>query len=336
MSASKQDKQEKKAENKRAEDKKSENKKTDHKKAEDKRSEKKKKQDRQISIAAIVIGIILLVLVAAEIFHIRLFSLFDRSRVNDNNIENSVVLPEWVHEEELVVMGEYPQSEVTGSALTDEIINAVYDENGDAVVNGTRYHRVAREDITYPVNEGTEGYQVWTDGVEYRYFIYEPLRWRVLDDHDGRMLLLSELIIDCRYYHETPESVTWEMSDLYGWLNGYFLETAFSQEEKDSIEVSEWGEVFLLDTAQLDDYILMTPEFQREDIRGYSTPYARSMGSYIGVSEGDTWWYLRYEENAEFTLRTGSREDVSVSSIMAHGKNTGTGVRPAILINYEG
>lgn len=334
MSAPKQDKQEQKVEKKRAENKITENKKRDHKKAEDKRTEKKKKQDRLINIAAIAIGIILLILVVAEIFHIRLFTFSGNRRSNDDNTESSVVLPEWIHEEELIVMGEYPQSEVAGSALTDEIINAPYDENGDAIINGTRYHRTAREDITYPVNEGTEGYQVWEDGVEYRYFIYEPLCWRVLDDHDGRMLLLSELIIDCRYYHETPESVTWEMSDMYHWLNGYFLETAFSPEEKERIEISDWGKVFLLDTDQLDDCILMTPEFQIEDIRGYSTPYARSMGAYIGVSEGDAWWYLRYDENAEFTLRTGSRSDVSVSSIMAHGKNTGTGVRPAILISY--
>ena len=309
-------------------------KKTEKKGTEDKKTEKKKKQDRQITIAAILIGIILLILLIAEIFHIQIFSFFSNRSNTDNNTENSAILPEWIHEEELFVMGEYPQSEVVGSSLTDAIINASYDENGDALVDGTRYHRVSREDVTYPVNEDTEGYQAWKDGVEYRYFIYEPLRWRILDDHDGRMLLLSELIIDCRYYHETQESVTWEMSDLYGWLNGYFLETAFSPEEKESIEVSDWGEVFLLDTDQLDDCILMTPEFQIEDVRGYSTPYAQSMGSYIGTGEGDTWWYLRYEENAEFTLRTGSRENVSVSSIMAHGKNTGTGVRPAILISY--
>lgn len=295
----------------------------------EKKTGKKEKQDRLISIAAILTGIVLLVFVIAEIFHIQLFSFLN----NHSNTENSVILPEWIHEEELLILGEYPQSEVVGSSLTDAIINASYDENGDALVDGTRYHRVSREDVTYSVNEGTEGYTAWKDGVEYRYFIYEPLRWRILDDHDGRMLLLSELVIDCRYYHETQESVAWEMSDLYGWLNGYFLETAFSPEEKESIEISDWGEVFLLDTDQLDDYILMTPEFQTEDVRGYSTPYAQSMGSYIGTDEGDTWWYLRYEENAEFTLRTGSRGDISVSSIMANGKNTGTGIRPAILIN---
>lgn len=39
-----------------------------------------------------------------------------------------------------VYFGSYPQTEVTGSALTAAITGASYDANGDAWVNGTKSH----------------------------------------------------------------------------------------------------------------------------------------------------------------------------------------------------
>ena len=43
-----------------------------------------------------------------------------------------------------VYFGSYPQSEVTGDALTEEITGADYDANGDAKVNGTKYRRISK------------------------------------------------------------------------------------------------------------------------------------------------------------------------------------------------
>lgn len=284
-----------------------------------------KRESRRMNIAAVVVGIITLGLVIAAIALNAGISL-PFGQAGDEE-------PDWLGtwRKGYMSLGEYPQSEVMGRALTEDIVHADYDGNGDAWVGGTRYRRVAYEQVTYHAGEGAEGHDTWEDGKEYRYFVYEPLNWRILEETDDQILLLSEQVIDCRYYHNTKEAAAWMDSDLYQWLNGYFLETALG-DKADMTQETPIGKVFLLDTDQLNRYLLMQPDYTTDDIRTACTPYARCMGAY-GNLTGDAWWYLRYEENEEFTLRTGSMDGVSISGIMAHGENIGTGIRPAVLIN---
>jgi hypothetical protein len=49
----------------------------------------------------------------------------------------------------------------------------------------------------------------------------EPIAWRVLDNKDGKLFLLSEKNLDAKPYHVDWESVTWEKSTMRSWLNGY-------------------------------------------------------------------------------------------------------------------
>ncbi len=283
------------------------------------------KESRGMNIAAAVVGIVTLGLVVVAI----MLNAGIKPRFGQADGDE----PDWqgIWRKGYVLLGEYPQAEVTGRALTDEIVNAGYDENGDAWVGGTRYRRVAYDQVTYHAGAGTEGHDIWEDGTEYRYFVYEPLNWRILDETDDQMLLLSDQVIDCRFYHNTDEAAAWLASDLCQWLNGYFFETALG-DEAGAVRETPLGKVFLLDTAQLNSYILMQPDYTADDIRTACTPYARCMGAY-GTSLGDAWWYLRYEENEAFALRTGSMDGTSISGIMAHGENIGTGIRPAVLVN---
>ena len=62
-----------------------------------------------------------------------------------------------------------------------------------------------------------------------------PIEWIVLDSEENRMLLLSKRAVETLPYHNTDEDVTWETSSLRSWLNGEFLETAFSSEEISSV-----------------------------------------------------------------------------------------------------
>ncbi|MDE6743555.1 MAG: hypothetical protein K2J95_06750 [Lachnospiraceae bacterium] len=283
------------------------------------------KMSRRMNIAAVVVGIITLGLVLAAILLNAGISL-PFGQAGDEE-------PDWqgTWRKGYMMLGEYPQSEVTGRALTEDIVHADYDENGDAWVGGTRYRRVTYEQVTYHAGDDAEGHDTWEAGEEYRYFVYEPLNWRILYETDDQILLLSDQVIDCRYYHNTKEAAAWMDSDLYQWLNGYFIETAIG-DKADMVQETPIGKVFLLDSDQLNRYLLMQPDYSVDDIRTACTPYARCMGAY-GNLTGDAWWYLRYEENEEFTLRTGSMDGVSISGIMAHGENIGTGVRPAVLIH---
>ena len=81
----------------------------------------------------------------------------------------------------------------------------------------------------------------------------EPVKWRVLSNTGGQLLLLADQNLDVFQYHTEQENVTWETSTMRSWLNGYdasantggssgidytgdnFLDTAFSIEEQRAI-----------------------------------------------------------------------------------------------------
>lgn len=81
----------------------------------------------------------------------------------------------------------------------------------------------------------------------YKWFKVEPIKWRVLtNNYNGKKLLLAEKILIAKPYYRdqnnrTINSVTiyannYENSDIRTWLNGEFLNTAFSSEQKNYIK----------------------------------------------------------------------------------------------------
>jgi hypothetical protein len=49
--------------------------------------------------------------------------------------------------------------------------------------------------------------------------------WLVLEERDGKALLLLRDILEKRPYHEPEQKVTWEACQLRGWLNGAFYQS---------------------------------------------------------------------------------------------------------------
>lgn len=64
----------------------------------------------------------------------------------------------------------------------------------------------------------------------------ESIEWIVLDNTDGKLLVISKNILNYMRYSAT--TTVWEYSDLRTWLNGEFYDLAFSDDEKDSIALS--------------------------------------------------------------------------------------------------
>lgn len=126
-----------------------------------------------------------------------------------------------------IYFGSYPQTEVTGAALTAAITGASYDADGDAWIGGIKYRRIQKKDTNYDIYFG--------DSV-YRYFKWERIRWRVLQNTGSSLLLLADKGLDCRDYHAPGGSVTWETSIIRSWLNTEFYHTAFTDLEQGSIE----------------------------------------------------------------------------------------------------
>ena len=90
-----------------------------------------------------------------------------------------------------VYFGEYPKSEVSRSEIFDKTDWI----NDEAVINEKRYKRVRTD-------------------TGYRYFIYEPLKWRIIEKNDNHAVLLSDQIIDSAPYDYDAVDVNWEDCDL--------------------------------------------------------------------------------------------------------------------------
>ena len=115
--------------------------------------------------------------------------------------------------------GSYPQSKITkkdGDIYTTLKNTDNWDKNGDATIDSIKYHKT-----------------------EAGYFKYEPIKWRVLQSENQEAFLLSDVILDRRPYNESYEDITWEESSLRAWLNKKFINRAFSDEEKENINITE-------------------------------------------------------------------------------------------------
>lgn len=150
----------------------------------------------------------------------------------------------------LVSFGAYPQTEIVknasenaGNRIVDPLLYAaleIADWTDDEWENGGR--RYSR--LRIPENESSPG--------SFRYFVQEPILWRVLEIRDGTALLMADAALDCQPFHADSMDVSWENCTLRSWLNGYgpesnrstadysaqtdnFLDRAFTSDEQAAI-----------------------------------------------------------------------------------------------------
>lgn len=173
----------------------------------------------------------------------------------------------------------------------------------------------------------------------------EPIEWLVLDEQDGQMLLLSKDCLASLPWHNAHTAVTWDISDLRAWLNGEFLENAFSEEEQsmivlcdlDNSDVLQYGTSAGADTQDR-VFLLSGDEGQKyltnDELRtAVPTRQALSQGAYTNGAGQCAWW-LRSPGMTE----TSPAYYASAGSIgsRAHEVNeTIIGVRPAMWVKME-
>ena len=89
-----------------------------------------------------------------------------------------------------------------------------------------------RDDILPYMND--EGYMVFgayeQDGDETNG--PEPIEWEVLESNANGTFLVSRYLLDAQPYNEEDENVTWESCTLRSWLNGEFMNKAFTPAEQ--------------------------------------------------------------------------------------------------------
>ncbi|MBQ7502157.1 hypothetical protein IJT93_05505 [bacterium] len=161
----------------------------------------------------------------------------------------------------------------------------------------------------------------------------KPIRWLIaeVDIEKRQALLISKKGLDCRPYHSLTVNPGWEASELRRWLNGDFLQEAFTSEELERLlpaghsGAEPQERVFILSKDELDRYLPAISER-----RCQITAYAFSRGGYCD-DQGDCCWWLRTDpkEADKCSVISYGGGAYEMEADFAHNC-----IRPAIRIAY--
>ena len=145
-----------------------------------------------------------------------------------------------------------------------------WNDREELTLDGVRYKRMKKPNDQ---KDRSEEFYQWKDGLEYHYFRFDKIKWRILNIADGKMFLLADRILDSHpekasdeeeennedeedndsysnepYSNQTP----WAKSSIRDWLNGY--NDQLNQEDGKSVEDSFIDTAF--SSSIRDDYLL--------------------------------------------------------------------------------
>lgn len=174
----------------------------------------------------------------------------------------------------------------------------------------------------------------------------EPIEWRVLAVENGKVLLITEKLLDYVLYNNENESVTWENCSLRVWLNQTFYKNSFSDSERELIlktnistqnnpKYDTYGgnstqdRIFALSIDEVETYFLYD-----SDRFAYTTTYSRKRGHAGSDSFGNYGtgrWWLR-TPGKQSNLVCGIRYDGSIGNVGFDANEETVAVRPAMWI----
>lgn len=148
--------------------------------------------------------------------------------------------------------GEYPMNEISGAQLNSDIVYAEYNQDQVASINGEKYLRMPvyrthtqEKDLLSSVMKPKQ------ELTGYRYFKFNLLPWRVVQQRQDRVTLQSEYIIDFQPYDHVKylkmsdkevskvrKGICWEKSKIREWLNSVFSRRAFKDAERQMLQVT--------------------------------------------------------------------------------------------------
>ena len=152
-----------------------------------------------------------------------------------------------------------------------------------------------------------------------------PIRWRVIDQRGRMRMLLAEDAVARQPYHGTPTDTSWQACDLRKWLNGPFLEAAFTPAERakiTAVRVENPRNPQYYANAGLSTmdraYVLSMPEAEK-----YLPADAdRALGA---------WWWLRTPGSNLFSA-VAVYDDGSLYEFGIHVHYENGGVRPVVWV----
>lgn len=152
----------------------------------------------------------------------------------------------------------------------------------------------------------------------------EPLEWIVLDVRDNQAMLLSKYCIDTVIFYPKRVPMYWGKSDLRAWMNGAFLQEAFTPEQQACILTTTvknsnphgmkgagddtLDKIYLLSKSEVLHFF---PELA--DRVAYPTEYAKSKGCTVDPVTGSCRWWTRTSGARKMDI-CGMRLDGRISS----------------------
>ena len=172
----------------------------------------------------------------------------------------------------------------------------------------------------------------------------EEIEWLVLAREGDRILVISREALDCQPYLTGSSGTTWETSALRTWLNGTFMDMAFTAGERARIpavtvsadENPDYGtdpgnatqdQVFLLSLAEADRFFAGDAARQCRP-----TAYAAANGCFVNTYNENCCWWLR-TPGVGSTYTAFVLPDGTFRSLGENGAQGDYAVRPALWID---
>ncbi len=180
------------------------------------------------------------------------------------------------------------------------------------------------------------------------------IEWIVLEvnEKEHKALVISKYGLDAKPYNTQHNDVTWAECSLRRWLNGEFMNRAFTSAEQRAILETEvdnskaqgysgWSasggkntqdKIFLLSYAEANRYFKVTSEnMSNTASRVAPTAHAKAQGAFLS-GNGTGWWWLRSpgisNSGAAYVIPVGALRSSSVSEVSGC-------VRPAMWVDLD-
>ncbi len=290
--------------------------------------------------------------------------------------ENITLYAKWVEvdtfskENDVVYFGTYPQSKVEDAeilkGLNDIVATPLRDDSKgwtsygyntasdpdrmwfiDVEYDGEKYRGVYFADYRSndPRSAGTKEKSYQDNNGYYPlatyWFLYEPIKWRVVEENDGHAMLFCDIALDAQSfdYDGGEYSNNYAQSTIREWLNDNFYNAAFSLLQKErvlttnvdnSAQSTRYAEnsyasmntddkMFLLSYAEITAYSAKAVEngkyeSEKESLMLKVSEYAKSQGCFAS-QDGYCYWRLRSPDayksyHSAYVCQDGALKDV--------------------------
>lgn len=205
-----------------------------------------------------------------------------------------------------VYYGRYPQSEVTDKETLNALKGKPINNNGWLSYNGNEYAEAKG-----------------------KFFLVEPIKWRILKKENGEAYLLSDVLLDRSGFDHSTN--VFSSSEVHGWLNGEFKNDAFSNDASHLVPIN--GDMVSLPSKE--DIQNVSFGFASDNDRLCKpTPYAKARGAYADSKNGCGFYWAKtlYPSASDCAYEVTFYGNVTWCNVASHSGS----VRPVIRIKLSG